>query len=214
MTTHALRRSRLALAGATLTLALAALPSVALAQDGPEAPIRGLFQAISEKRFEDAAQYFCPEFVDQAAQMDLGAALAGNLPAGVDPQVAEDALAFSVTGPDGTGDPVLTVGTEDPNGTSVTVDALLKAGLDPANSEAFIKAIVVGQLEAQGMEVNDENIAAFMTLLSGQLSDTEMYSQPIKTSLIVKQAADGTWQICSPLQEVSASAEPGASPAG
>ena len=61
------------------------------------------------------------------------------------------------------------------------------------------------------MEVNDENIAAFMTLVEGQLSGTEMFSQAIKSTLKVTQAEDGTWLICSPIQDTAAS--PGASAA-
>jgi hypothetical protein len=212
--TITLRRSRL-LAASTFALVLtgAALPSVTLAQGGPEEPVRGLFAAFAEKRFDEVGQYFCPEFADQAASMDLGAAIAGNLPANVDPQVAQDAIAFSITGPDGTGEPILTVGAEDPNGTPVGVDALLTAGLDPENSQAFVEAIVVSQLEAAGMEVTDENIAAFMTLVEGQLSGLQMFSQPIQTELIVSQGEDGSWLICSPLMSAPASADPGASPA-
>ena len=111
------RRSRLVAASAfAFALVAAALPSVAVAQDDPETPVRGLFQAIAEKRFEDTVQFFCPEFADQAAQMDLGAALAGTLPPGVDPQVAADAIAFAVIGPEGAAEPVLTVGAVDPRG--------------------------------------------------------------------------------------------------
>src|SRR5688500_13824193 len=97
-------RSRLVAAGAlALALAGTTVPSVAWAQDGPETPVRGLFQTIVEKRFEDIGQYFCPEFADQATELDLGTALASSLPEGLDPQVAVDALVFAVTGPGGTG---------------------------------------------------------------------------------------------------------------
>jgi hypothetical protein len=213
MTILAPSRLRLAIAGSTLTLAITALPSAALAQGGPEEPVRSLFSAIVEKRFEDAAQSFCPEFADQAAQMDLGAALAGNLPSGVDPQDAADAIAFDVTGPDGTGEPTLSVGIEDPNGTPIVVDALLTAAIDPAGSEAFMRAIVVGQLEAQGMEVNDQTIAAAMVLVEQQLAGMEMFRQPIQTTLIVTQGEDGSWLICSPLQGASASPVASVAPA-
>lgn len=204
-------RSRLVAASAfAFALAAAALPSIAVAQDDlPETPVRGLFQAIAEKRFEDTVQFFCPEFADQAAEMDLGAALAGTLPPGVDPQVAADAIAFAVIGPEGAAEPVLSVGTVDPAGTPVAVDAVLTASLDPDNSAEFIRAIVVGQLETQGMEATEENIAAFTTLLEGQLAGMEMFSQAIQTTLVVTQAEDGGWLICSPIQEANAS--PGAS---
>jgi hypothetical protein len=201
------RRSRLFVSfGLALALAGAALPSIAVAQDGPETPVRGLLAAIAEKDFENAAQFFCPEFADQAAQLDLGAALAGSLPPGVDPQVAADGIAFAVTGPEGAAEPVLSVGTVDPNGTRIAVDAVLTAGLDPDGSEAFVRAIVIGQLEQQGMEVTDENVAAFMTLVESRLADMEMFTQPIQTTLVVTQGEDGTWLICSPLLSASPSA--------
>ena len=193
-------RSRLVAAGAlALALAGTTVPSVAWAQDGPETPVRGLFQTIVEKRFEDIGQYFCPEFADQAMELDLAAALASSLPEGLDPQVAVDALVFAVTGPGGTGEPIVTVVSEDATGTQLDVQATLNADLDPANSEPFIRAIVEAQLQASGMEVSDENIAAFMTLVTGQLEGMEMFSQEISTAITVTQAEDGTWQICSPL---------------
>ena len=57
------------------------------------------------------------------------------------------------------------------------MDAVLTASLDPDDSAEFIRAIVVGQLETQGMEATEENIAAFTTLLEGQLAGMEMFSQ-------------------------------------
>ena len=73
-------RSRLVAASAfAFALAAAALPSIAVAQDDlPETPVRGLFQAIAEKRFEDTVQFFCPEFADQAAQMDTRRSARGH----------------------------------------------------------------------------------------------------------------------------------------
>ena len=204
-------RSRLVAAGAlALALSGSVVPSVTWAQAGPETPVLALFQTIAEKRFEDIGQHFCPEFAGQAAELDLGAALAGTLPEGVDPQVAEDALLFDVTGPDGSGEPIVTVVSEDATGTQLDVQATLNAALDPANSEPFIRAIVVAQLESSGMEVNDENIAAFMTLVQGQLEGMQMFSQSISTAITVTQGADGAWLICSPLEPA---ASPGASAA-
>ena len=113
--------------------------------------------------------------------------------------MAEDALVFDVTGPGGSGEPIITVASEDANGTQLDVQATLNAGIDPANSEPFIRAIVVAQLEETGMEVTEENIAAFMTLVAGQLEGMQMFSQSISTAITVTQAEDGAWQICSTL---------------
>jgi hypothetical protein len=178
MTLAASRRSRLAIMGGlVLALAGTAIPSTTLAQDGPEKPVLSLFTAITEKRFADIGQSFCPEFAGQASQLDIAAAMTGSLPAGVDPQVAVDALAFSVTGPGGVGEPVITVLAEDAAGTSLGVEATLLASIDPATSEPFVRAIVVAQLEAAGMEVTEENIAAFMTLVASELEGMEAFSQ-------------------------------------
>ena len=212
----ALTRTRprlLAASALALALSAAALPSIASAQDGPETPVRGLLQAIVEKRFSDLEQYFCPEFASQAADLDLGAALASSLPAGVDPQVATDAIQFTVTGPEGVGEPVITVVSEDAAGSTLDVEATLIAGLDPANSDEFIRAVVMAQLEGQGMEVTEENIAAFMTLLEGQLEGQEMFTQDISTTVLVTQEGDGSWLICSPLAGPSASASASSGPA-
>lgn len=198
---------------AGLALALAAAAAPMTAQEGPESPVLGLLAAIEEKRFEDAAQSFCPEFADQASQFDFASAMAGSLPAGVDPQVAEDALVFTIAGPAGEGEPVVTLVSEDAEGARVSVEGTLQVSLDAVNAEPFVRAVVVATLEAQGMEVTDENVAAFMTLLAGQLEGEIAFNEPITTELLVTQGADGAWLICSPLSGEEPSASPSGAPA-
>jgi hypothetical protein len=125
-------RSRLVAAGAlAIALSGALIPSVALAQEGPDTPVHGLIQAISEKRFDEAAQFFCPEFAGEAAQIDLSAAMAANLPEGIDPQLAADAFTLTVTGPGGEGEPVVTVLEGSPEGPQVSVEGTLGIDVDP-----------------------------------------------------------------------------------
>jgi hypothetical protein len=95
------RLVRPALAGAVaLTISTAAVaPAGVLAQDRPEAPVSGFLEALAEKRFDDLSQYVCPGFADQVAGYDIAAAMASDLPPGIDPQLLLDALSISVTGP-------------------------------------------------------------------------------------------------------------------
>ena len=210
-------RSRVIPASAALAFALAcSSPWVALAEDGPESPVQGLFQAFAEKRFEDAASYFCPEFASQAAQMDLGAAFIGILPANVDPQLAEDALTIAVSGPDGSGEPLVTTGAEDASGTEVDVDALLTAAIDPAHSEGLLRALAEARVESSEGRYQEEDIPAVIADLQSRLESIGTFTLPIRTHLTVTQSEDGAWVICSPLlsaSEPEASNDPGATQA-
>jgi hypothetical protein len=207
---HRVRPLALA-AGIALALGVTAAP--AAAQEGPEAPVLSLFAAIEDKRFEDTAGSFCPAFAGQAAQFDMASAMAGSLPSGIDPQVAEDALVFAVSGPAGEGEPVITVVSEDADGTRLSVEGTLQVSLDPVGAEPFVRAIVEATLAAQGMELTEENVAAFTTLLGGQVVGQVAFNEPISAQLVVTQGADGSWLICSPLSEEAPSSSPSEPPA-
>lgn len=197
MAAHRTRLIRPALAyAAALAVSTALVPIGAAAQDGPETPVVGVLTAIAEKRFDDLSMYFCPEFADQASGLDLSAAMTANLPPGLDPQLAVDALAFSVTGPSGEAEPLILVLSEDEAATVLSVEATITVGLDPAASEPFIRAIVENELQAQGMEVTDENVAALMTLISAQLGAEVAFNEYIGEVAEVIQTEAGTWLIC------------------
>lgn len=184
-------------ASAVLAIATVGLfPASVAAQDGPETPVVGFLTAISEKRFDDLGQYFCAEFAAQASGFDLGAAMAADLPEGIDPQLAVDAMSIAVAGPFGEGDPLITVLAEDEAVTTLGVEATLVVTLDPERSEAFIRAIVENELQSLGMDTTDENVEAFMTLVRDQLDEQVTFSEYLGEVAEVSRAEDGTWLIC------------------
>ncbi len=171
-------------------------PASVAAQDGPETPVVGFLTAISEKRFDDLGQYFCAEFADRASGFDLGAAMAADLPEGIDPQLAVDAMSIAVTGPSGEPEPLITVLSEDEAVTTLGVEATLTVTLDPEKSEAFVRAIVENELQSLGMDTTDENVEAFMTIVRAQLDGQVTFSEYLGEVAEVSQADDGTWLIC------------------
>lgn len=197
MTAHDGRSIRPILAGAVaLAISLAIVPPGATAQDDPEAPVLGLLTAISEKQFDDLGRYFCPAFADQASGFDLSSEMTADLPPGIDPLVAIDALTISVTGPSGEGEPLISVLFEDAPSTTLGVEATITVSLDPAAAEPFVRAIVENEMQAQGMELDEETVQALMTVVSGQLGDSVTFSEYIGETAEVAQADDGTWLIC------------------
>jgi hypothetical protein len=89
---HPLRSRGFAVAGGlVLALTLVSAP-VTLAQDeGPEATVLALMDAIEAKDFEALPTFFCEEFAEQAAGFDLSGMAAG-LPEGTDAQALLDAF--------------------------------------------------------------------------------------------------------------------------
>ncbi len=158
------RRTLAALAALVMSLAL--VPIGTTAQDGPETPVLGFLTAMSEKRFDDLGRYFCPEYADQASGFDLSAEITAELPPGIDPQLAIDALTISVTGPDGQGEPLVSVLSEDADVTSLGVEATFTVSLDPLAMDPFVRAIAENEMRTQDMELTEENVQAFMALVS------------------------------------------------
>ena len=197
MAVHGTRLVRSGLLVATTFVVSTALaPLGVAAQDGPETPALGLLGSIAEKRFDDLGQYFCPELADEATGFDIGASMAAELPAGIDPQLAVDALTISVTGPSGSGEPLLYVLAEDAAVTSLGVEATITASLDPAGSEPLVRAIVEAEMQGQAIELTDENVTAFMALVDTMLGDEVSFSEYIGEVAEVTQTEDGAWLIC------------------
>lgn len=181
---------------AAFAASVALVPAGAAAQDDPETPVVGLLQAMSEKRFEDLGQYFCPEFADQASGFDLGAEMAASMPPGIDPQLVLDALTISVTGPSGEPEPLIYVLAEDAASTVVGVEATMTISLDPTASGPFVRAIVENEMQAQGMELTEESVQGLMAAVSAQLGDEVGKSVYINEVADVRPASDGSWLIC------------------
>ena len=197
MAAQRVRRTWPTLIGAAAFAASVALvPASAAAQEDPETPVVGLLQAMSEKRFEDLGQYFCPEFADQASGFDLGAEIAASMPPGIDPQLVLDALTISVTGPSGEPEPLIYVLAEDAASTVVGVEATMTISLDPTASEPFVRAVVENEMQAQGMEMTEESVQGLMAAVGAQLGDEVGESLYINEVADVRQDGDGSWLIC------------------
>jgi hypothetical protein len=181
---------------AAFAASVALVPASAAAQDDPETPVVGLLQAMSEKRFEDLGQYFCPEFADQASGFDLGAEMAASMPPGIDPRLVLDALTISVTGPSGEPEPLIYVLAEDAASTVVGVEATMTISLDPTASGPFVRAIVENEMQAQGMELTEESVQGLMAAVSAQLGDEVGKSLYINEVADVRPTGDGSWLIC------------------
>jgi hypothetical protein len=180
--------------------AVAGVPASTIAQAGPEVPVLGLFSAIEEKRFDDVPSYFCPAYAGDAADLDLAASLTGSMPEGIDPQAVLDALSFEVTGLSGTGEPVISILSEEPDGRIVLgVEALVRAGIDPETSGPFVRSLVEVTLAEQGMEANAELVDAMMTIVEAQLDEQFQTSEAINKVIWVSADDRGGWLICSSL---------------
>lgn len=195
------------------------VPAGAAAQDGPETPVVGLLQAISDKRFGELGQFFCPEFANQSSGFDLGAEMTASMPPGIDPQLVLDALTISVSGPSGEPEPLVSVIAEDTAATLLGVEATLTIGLDSARAEPLVRAIVENELQAQGMELTEEGVRDLIEVVSTQLSNEVGERESIEEVAEVRPTSDGRWLICGgtivetdALPLPSAQTTPGASP--
>ncbi len=122
--------------------------------------------------------------------------MTAELPPGIDPQLAIDALTISVTGPDGQGEPLVYVLSEDADVTSLGVEATMTVSLDPLAMDPFVRAIVENEMRTQDMELTEENVQAFMALVSAQLGDSLTFSEYIGEVAEVRPTDEGIWLIC------------------
>lgn len=199
---HLHRSTRLALAaGLAVSLTVAASP-VALGQDGPEAPVQGLFDAIESKDYSSLATYFCDEFADQAAQLDFAAQMSQGLPPDMDIDINAMLDGFSFD----TGDPQIMVIDEGDGMATLSVSTTLSMSIDPEAMRPFIELL----LTSFGVdEITDEMVDQLSTQM---MAEIDADPTQIDEQIIVKQAEDGTWQICSPIGIGPGGAEESPSP--
>ncbi len=207
---HAPARSRATLSLPSLallaSLALAALPAAVVAQDGPETPVLEFMAALEEKRLEDAATLFCPQYALAPEDMDLGAALTGGLPEGIDPQFVLDAVVIDFTGLGGEGEPSVTVTAEEGDGSvSLQLDAEVHIGIDGASAAGLIRALVEGMLAAEGTEATDDLVDSMVEMLGQQAAEMFQFSETLSGPVTVTPADAGGWLICSAILDMGES---------
>jgi|GEM_PF-6239039 len=179
-------RMRMAAVAGSLALSLsfAAAPAV-LAQEGPEATIQGFMDAVVAKDFEALPSYFCEAQAAQAANFDM-AALAEEMPPGLDVQSLLDAFIFDVTL-----DSIDVLSQTDTEAVTHVMGSMAM-DIDVEVLTPFIEAII----EMSGMEADEDTIAMFTDMM---LSEFEAESIEIDDDVTLVAGEEMPWLICSDL---------------
>lgn len=181
-------RSRVAILAASLALSLSLLaaPAAVAQYDSPEAAVQGLLDDIGAANFEAIAGWFCEDFADQAAMLDMSQ-LSEGLPPDVDPATVLDAFRFDVMV-----ESIETVSQSDTEAL-VRVVATLAMNVDVPALEPLIVAI----LEMSGQEVTPDMIDMVSGMMASEIAGETL---DISEEIVVVPNEDGTWgKICSEL---------------
>jgi hypothetical protein len=178
-------RMRSVAIGGSMALALSIVATPALAQDDPTATIQGFMDAIVAKDFEALPSYFCEAEADQAAQFDL-AAIAGEMPEGLDVQSLLDAFIFDIQLES------MEVISQDETEAVVAVTGTMAMDIDPEPLVPFVEAII----EMSGMEADEATVEMFMGMMTAEF---EAQSESIDTEVTLVPGETRPWLICSDL---------------
>jgi hypothetical protein len=184
-----------------LAAALVSAPAV-LAQDGPEATVEGLLAAIEAKEFEALPSFFCAEFADQVAALDMSA-LTDGMPAGLDASTLLDAFILD------TEIGSLEVLSQTETEAVVQLEASMSMDIDAEAMLPFIEALV----EMSGLEVTPETLEMFSGLM---LSEFQAEETAISEQITLVPGEDRPWVVCSELGAAAGAIDDGmtdASPA-
>jgi hypothetical protein len=178
-------RTRVAAVAGSLALSMSlALAPAAMAQDGPEATIEGFMDAVAAKDFDALPGYFCEAEAEQAAQFDL-AALAGEMPEGMDVSTLLDAFIFDISLDS------LEVVSESETEATVHVVGSMAMDIDAEALLPFVESVI----EMSGMEADEATVAMFMDIVA---SEFEAEAEEIDDDVTLV-SEDGAWRICSDL---------------
>jgi len=179
-------RTRLAAVASSLALSLSMVSAPAvLAQDDPAATIQGFMDAVVAKDFEALPSYFCEAQAAQAANFDM-AALAEEMPPGLDVQSLLDAFIFDVTL-----DSIDVISQTETEAVTHVMGSMAM-DIDVEVLTPFIEAII----ETSGMEVDEDTIAMFTGMM---LSEFEAESIEIDDDVTLVAGEEMPWLICSDL---------------
>ena len=164
--------------GIALSLAVVATPA-ALAQDGPDAPVIGFFDAVVAGDFAALPDLFCEEFADQAVALGMG----DDLLPGVDVGQLLGAFGFEVEGLE------INVLEQTDGMATVSVNAGLAMTVDPEGVAPLVELL----LAASGEEVTEDMVDLMSTMMVSQF---ESQDTDISEEIMIEQGEDGQWRIC------------------
>lgn len=191
------RRTRLAvIVTMTFLLTVGGVgPVVVSAADTPEGAVTDVLDAFGAKDFGNLGPLVCEARRDEiVGQLDMTAAFAGL---GIEPQVILDAMTIAFE------DPQVTLVSQDE--ASAIVHLATTMSMTITLDEETIRTIVVGVLEASGMEVTDQTVEEYVGILGASLNQS--MSEEADTDVEVVNE-NGEWLMCDTLDD----AEPSASP--
>jgi hypothetical protein len=183
---HPVRSRGIAVAGGlVLALTLAAAPAALAQEEGPEATVVALMDAIEAKDFEALPTFFCEEFAAQAAGFDLSGMAAG-LPEGTDAQSLLDAFILDTE--------VASVEVVSQTDTEAVVKlvATMSMGLNADALAPFIESM----LAASGQEVTPDMVEMMTGMLS---SEFVAESTDIDEEITLVPGDTMAWLICDEL---------------
>ena len=181
-------RARVAALAASLALflSLVAAPAVVAQGDSPEDAVQGLLADIEAANFDAIGGWFCAEFADQAASLDMSG-MAASLPPGVDTATVLEAFAFEVVL-----DSIETISQSDTEAV-VKLVAQLNMNIDVT----LLEPLIVAVLEAGGQEATPDMIALVGGMMASEIGGEAL---DISEEIVVVPNEDGNWgKICSEL---------------
>ena len=187
MTNNRSMYMRMAAAAGSLALAVSAIsaPAVVAQDNGPQATVTGVVEAIEAKDFEALPSFFCEEFAGSMGGLDF-ASISEGMPPGMDAQMLLDAFIIDVT--------VDSLDTVSESDTEAVVNLVGSMTMN-VNIEALGPFIEV-LLASMGEEVTPEMIDMFTGIV---MSEFEVEETDISSEVTLVPGDSMAWLICSDL---------------
>lgn len=177
---------RVAVAAGSLALVASAVAAPAVfAQDGPDATINNLVEAIEAKDFGALPTYFCDEFSDQMGGLDL-ASMTEGMPPGVDIQSLLDAFIIDVD--------VESADIVSQNESEAIIELVgsMSMSIDADKVGPFVE----GLIGSMGEEATPDMVEMFSGML---LAEFQAEATDISAQVTLVRDESGAWRICSDL---------------
>ena len=168
-----------------LTLSIVGAPAVMAQDDGPEATLTGLLEAIEAKDFEALPAFFCDEFAGDMGGLDF-ATISEGMPEGMDADTLLDAFIIDVT-LDST-----EVLSQTDTEAVVNLVGSMSMDINPEAMGPFIEAL----LGSMGEEVTPDMIDMFTGLVAAEF---EAEVTDISAEITLVPGETMPWLVCSDL---------------